>query len=81
MDVELPAHAVGKDYFGPSQFFATTASETGFQFSAFGLLGLSVGLAEGVEVNLLGLHFGVDFWTPALKLPIVGRLGFKDKSI
>ena len=80
LDIKLPAHAVGKDYLGPNQFFANTASETGFKFSAFGLFGLSLGLAEGAEVNLLGLHFGLDLWTPAISLPIVGRLGFKDKS-
>ena len=81
LEIELPATAVGKDYFGNNQFFATTASQTGFQFSAYGLLGLSLGLAEGVEVNLLGLHLGLDIWPPALKLPIVGRLGFKDQPL
>jgi len=30
---------------------------------------------EGVEVNLLGLTFGLDFKNPAIKLPIVGRIG------
>jgi hypothetical protein len=81
-DLELPAHAVGKDYLGPRDyFFAPTASETGFQFSIFGLLGFSLGLAEGIEVNLLGLNFGVDFWTPALKLPSLGRVGFADQAL
>jgi hypothetical protein len=30
---------------------------------------------EGFELNLLGLTFGVDVAEPALKLPMVGRLG------
>jgi hypothetical protein len=30
---------------------------------------------EGIEVNLLGLNFGIDFKSPALKLPGIGRLG------
>ncbi|HEY4911271.1 MAG TPA: DUF3750 domain-containing protein, partial [Methylomirabilota bacterium] len=30
---------------------------------------------EGVEVNVLGLTFGVAVKRPALKLPAVGRVG------
>jgi hypothetical protein len=33
------------------------------------------GVEEGVELNLLGLTFGVDLNRPALKLPVVERLG------
>jgi hypothetical protein len=40
-----------------------------------GLLGVTLARDEGVEINLLGLSFGVDFMNPALKLPFVGRLG------
>ena len=35
-------------------------------------------IRQGVEVNLFGMVFGVDLMPPALKLPIVGRLGFDD---
>jgi hypothetical protein len=38
-------------------------------------LGVAVGREEGIELNLLGLNFGIDFHKPALKLPFVGRLG------
>ena len=81
LTLELPPTAIGKDYFGPSEFLALSPSKTGFQFSAYGLLGLTVGAGEGIEVNLLGLHFGFDFWTPAIKLPFAGRLGFKDQPL
>lgn len=80
-NIELPAHAVGKDYFGSSSFLVGTPSKTGFQFSFFGVLGLTMGLGEGIEFNILGLSFGVDFWNPALKLPVFGRVGFKDKTL
>jgi len=30
---------------------------------------------EGVELNALGLTFGLDIKDPALKLPIAGRIG------
>ncbi len=81
LDIELPPHAVGKDYFGPNQFLSNTASDTGITLSAYGLLGITFGLAEGFEVNLFGAHIGLDLWTPALKLPLLGRVGFKDKSL
>jgi len=35
-------------------------------------------LKEGIELGLLGLSFGIDFYPPAVKLPIVGRIGFSD---
>ena len=44
--------------------------------SLFGLLGVLAGVEEGVELNLMTLTFGVDVKRPALKLPIVGRVGF-----
>ncbi|MCB0420597.1 MAG: DUF3750 domain-containing protein [Bdellovibrionales bacterium] len=78
LDIELPANAIGKDY--SDDFLLSTASGTGLTFSTYGLFGLTLGLGEGLEVNLLGLHFGIDFWTPALKLPLVGRVGFPDQG-
>jgi hypothetical protein len=30
---------------------------------------------EGLEVNLLGLTFGIDPFLPALRLPLIGRIG------
>lgn len=76
IDCELPTTAIGKDYFGPKTFISNTPSNTGFTLSAFGMLGLTLGLYEGVEINLLGLNFGIDFYYPALKLPFIGRIGF-----
>jgi hypothetical protein len=54
---------------------------TGVQVSVFGLLVVTLGLAEGIELNILGLSFGVDILRPAIKLPAVGRLGFKDAPV
>lgn len=80
LEIELPSHAIGKDYLGKTRFAALSPSQTGVQLSAWGLLGLTLGLSEGIEVNFLGLNFGLDLWTPALKLPFIGRLGFKDRG-
>ena len=72
--VDMPPTAIGKDYLG-WKFMNTTPSGTGGQVNLAGLLGVSVGLEEGLEVNLLGLNFGVDPKSLSIKLPIVGRLG------
>jgi hypothetical protein len=44
----------------------------------FGLLGVTLAREEGIELNLLGMNFGIDFYKPALKLPFIGRLGVGD---
>ncbi|MCB2101765.1 MAG: DUF3750 domain-containing protein [Rhodobacterales bacterium] len=72
---DLPPTAIGKDYLTNGAPFDATPSGTGFQVSLFGLLGVLGGIEEGIEVNLLGLTFGVDPKDLALKLPAVGRIG------
>lgn len=79
--LELPPHAIGKDWIDDGKFFARSESGTGYQVSLFGLLGITVGLAEGFEINILGLTFGFDVARPALKLPFIGRLGLKDRPL
>lgn len=73
--VDLPPTAIGKDYIPNGGLVARTPSGTGWQFSLFGLFGVMAAAEEGIELNLLGLTFGVDVTAPALKLPIAGRLG------
>lgn len=70
----LPGNAVGKDFLtrgvaGPAP------SGTGYQVSLFGVVGLLVGAAEGLEINLLGLTFGIDPMHLGIKLPGLGRIG------
>jgi hypothetical protein len=72
--VDLPPTAIGKDYLGWRSVDKTT-SGTGGQASLFGVVGVAAGVEEGLEVNVLGLNFGVDPKSLSLKLPIVGRLG------
>jgi hypothetical protein len=81
LKVELPSHAIGKDYLGPKSFVSLSPSHTGVQLSAFGALGFTIGLREGLELNFLSLNFGFDPWPFALKLPFVGRVGFPQKNI
>lgn len=74
LELDLPPTAIGKDYLGDS-VFARAPSGSGFQLSLYGLLGVLASGVEGIEVNVLGLSFGIDPFSPALKLPLVGRLG------
>lgn len=72
--LDLPAHALGKDWLFGS-LVDRTPSGTGWQLSIGGLLGVAVALEEGIEFNLLGLSFGIDPGDASLRLPGVGRLG------
>src|SRR3989475_5827759 len=74
LGLDLPPTAIGKDYLG-DRLLATAPSGDGFQLSLFGLLGVLASGVEGCEVNVLGLAFGIDPFSPALRLPLVGRFG------
>ncbi len=74
LEVDLPPTAIGKDYSG-AKLIASAPSGSGLQISLFGLFGLTASGIEGLELNLLGLTFGLNPFDPALKLPFVGRLG------
>jgi hypothetical protein len=77
--VDLPPTAIGKDYLGALPV-AKLPSGTGAQLNVFGVAGVALGLQEGVEVNVLGLTFGIDPLHLALKLPIIGSIGLKHSS-
>jgi hypothetical protein len=74
LELELPCHAIGKDYLG-LRTAGKPASGSGFQFSLFGLFGILVSRVEGIEINLLGMSFGINPFALCLKLPLIGHLG------
>ena len=76
LKLDLPPTAIGKDWLGPDGPLARAPSGTGYQFSLFGLAGLLVSTEEGIEVNVVGLNFGIDPLDFALRLPGIGRIGF-----
>lgn len=73
--VDIPPTAIGKDYVPGGRILVPAPSGTGWQISLWGALGVLVAFEEGIELNVLGAVLGLDFNPPALKLPIVGRVG------
>jgi hypothetical protein len=74
LEADLPPTAIGKDYLSGS-LVGSAPSGSGVQFSLGGLFALTASGVEGLELNLLGLTFGINPFDPALKLPLLGRLG------
>lgn len=79
LTVELPPNAIGKDW--SSHLIEKSESNSGYQLNLYGLLGVTIGRAEGIEFNIFGLNFGLDFHRPAVKLPLIGRIGMKDAPL
>lgn len=78
LGVDLPPTAIGKDYLGVVPV-ALTPSGTGAQLSLLGVAGVAAGWEEGLELNLLGLTFGIDPVSLAVKLPLIGSIGPESK--
>ncbi|MDZ7607477.1 MAG: DUF3750 domain-containing protein [Cyclobacteriaceae bacterium] len=72
--LDLPATAIGKDWRPISEIFGKSASGTGLQCSLYGLLGITAGYEEGIEVNIAGLSIELDIFDLALELPGIGRV-------
>lgn len=72
LELDLPATAIGKDYLGTS-VVGSAPSGSGYQLSLGGVLAVAISPVDGLELNLLGLNFGVS--RNGLKLPMVGRVG------
>jgi hypothetical protein len=78
LSAALPSTSVGKDWRGIIGA-GITSERTGVQVET-PVLGLKVGLKEGIEVHVIGLSFGIDLWPPAIIVPLgPGRIGFADR--
>ncbi len=75
---DLPPTSIGKDWLGATQFFARAPSGTGYQISVLGVIGVTVAVAEGIEFNLGGAHFGIDPLDLAIRLPGWGIIGLRN---
>ena len=74
LGADLPPTAIGKDYLS-NGLIGAAPSGSGLQFSLGGIFALTASGVEGLELNILGLTFGINPFDPALKLPLIGRLG------
>jgi hypothetical protein len=74
LKADLPPTAIGKDYLG-EDIASSAPSGSGYQVSLLGMLGIAASGVEGLEVNVLGLTFGVNPFDLSLKLPLIGRIG------
>lgn len=75
LGLSLPSIALGKDFLPNSGFFAPAPSGSGYQFSIYGLLGILLAKQEGLEINILGLVFGINPLRLFVDWPIVGKIG------
>ena len=76
MQLVLPGNALGKDFSG-NEFLFKTPSDTGYQLSLYGYLGVMLALKEGFEINILGLVYGISPANMSIKLPGFGDISFK----
>jgi hypothetical protein len=74
LGITLPSTAIGKDFPADGRWFGTTAGG-GWRLSASGYAGVTIGPADGLEINLLGLVAGIDLAPLAVKLPGFGEVG------
>lgn len=80
LGLTLPANAIGKDFLGDRTFFAKAPSGTGYQISLWGIFGIMLAKDEGLEINLLGLVYGISPKELVIKLPGFGNIGFRQLS-
>ena len=56
------------------------AAKVDTQLNVLGVAGVMAGLEEGLEINVLGLTFGIDPKSLGLKLPLIGRIALRGET-
>ncbi len=74
LGARMPPTAVGRDFPVDGKWLSRGPGG-GWRMTLKGLAGVTIGMAEGFELHLLGLVAGIDFTRPALLVPGFGRLG------
>jgi hypothetical protein len=78
LKLNLPANALGKDFRSLLDPVGLPPSGRGVQISLLGIAGVTLGIEEGVELNILGLDLGVDVTHLRLRLPFIGGVGVRN---
>ncbi len=73
----LPPNAVGRDFTPYMLLAGLTPDRKDIRINVFGVAGLTVGAASGIELHIGGLVAGIELRNPALKIPGYGRLGLR----
>lgn len=75
LQLDLPATAIGKDFLSDGRLVDRSPSATGYQFSLYGLFGVTLAKREGFELNILSLNFGISPLEAKFELPGLGTVG------
>ena len=70
LSVILDHNAIGKEH---DFYLGKTAGGTGVKVQT-PILGVAVGLREGVELSGLGLSAGVNLWPPSIRVPFLPKI-------
>ncbi len=76
LGLNLPATAIGKDYLPFGKFVSVAPSGTGYLFSIGGVFSLTLARIEGLEINIIGLVYGINPLTRTIKFPGIGNMTF-----
>jgi hypothetical protein len=78
LSVNFPHNAMGKDY-TPFLYVGPSASGTGLQADTL-LLGLELGITDGIQLHFLQSTAGISLFPPAIDLPLLPRIGFPQRG-
>jgi hypothetical protein len=81
LHVPMPANAVGKDFLTQGKIWSPAVSHTGYQFSLFGIVGITLAKEEGLEINFLGLVYGMNPYHLSIKLPCIGEISLRKGTL
>jgi hypothetical protein len=80
LGLALPPNAIGKDFQPLTHLFSKAPSGTGYQISLFGILGIMLAKKEGLEINILGLVYGINPSKFAIILPGIGEISLSNEK-
>ncbi len=74
LQLQFNHNAVGKDY-APWFYAGPSVTGTGWQVDTW-LVGIQIGVKDGIQLHFIQLTLGVSLFPPAIDLPILPRIGW-----